>query len=182
MCAQDNSVVLPEWDCKAPEIATTVSFTRPWKSFIQDPMKSNVLRWSLVPGAAAGMLMSCSTPPAKVGSAGGSGFAEARMVIEQNCVHCHGTQRLKTMPSFNDTLSLAALRGPGNWIVPGKPESSRFFQVVTLPDSHAGAMPPTGHAISREEISKLRAWITAGAPLPDAPVELKPEGMGPRSR
>jgi hypothetical protein len=87
------------------------------------------------------------------------------------------------MPSFNDTRALAALRGPGNWIVPGKPESSRFLRVVTIPDSQPGAMPPTGHAISAREIEKLRAWIAAGAPLPDGPpVMLRRQGMGPLSR
>jgi mono/diheme cytochrome c family protein len=131
---------------------------------------------------AVGILMGCSTPPRPAGAADGSAFAEARTVIERNCVHCHGTQRLKMMPSFNDTLSLAALRGPGNWIVPFKPEESRFFQVVTMPGSQRGAMPPTGHGISTEEIGALRAWIVAGAPLPDgAPVMLTPQGPGPRS-
>jgi len=104
------------------------------------------------------------------------------MVIEQNCVHCHGAKRLATMPSFTDTAALAALRGPGKLIVPGKPESSRFFTVVTLADSQTGAMPPTGHAISAKEIATLRAWITAGAPLPaGVPEALKPQGLGPRS-
>lgn len=146
-------------------------------------MKPTALACSLALASIAGMLASCSTLPSKVGPTNASTFADARTVIEQHCVHCHGTQRLKSMPSFNDTLSLAALRGPGNWIVPGQPESSRFLQVVMLSDSQPGAMPPTGHAISPEEVGKLRTWIIAGAPLPDgAPFELKPKGTGPRSR
>lgn len=132
---------------------------------------------------AAGIFASCSTPKSTVEAAKGGGFAEARMVIERNCVHCHGPQRLATMPSFSDTRALAALRGKANWIVPGQPESSRFLQVVTLADSQPGAMPPTGHAISADEVAKLRAWIVAGAPIPDgASVPLKPQGTGPRSR
>ncbi|MEQ1854170.1 MAG: c-type cytochrome, partial [Chthoniobacteraceae bacterium] len=131
----------------------------------------------------AGTLVSCSTPPRRPAGAEKGSFEEARPVIERNCVHCHGAQRLATMPSFNDTRSLAALRGPGKWIVPGQPESSRFLQVVTLADSQAGAMPPTGHAISADEIAKLRAWIAAGAPLPGGPaVSMKPQGTAPRSR
>ena len=132
---------------------------------------------------AACILASCTTQKATVGTGGAGGFAEARTVIERNCVHCHGTQRLATMPSFNDTRSLGALRGTANWIVPGQPESSRFLQVVALADSQPGAMPPTGHAISANEVEKLRTWIAAGAPIPDgASVTLKPEGTGPRSR
>lgn len=87
------------------------------------------------------------------------------------------------MPALADTRSLAGLIGPANWIVPGHPERSRFFQVVTLTDAQPGAMPPTGHAISAAEVEKLRAWIVAGAPVPaGAPVALLPRGEGPRSQ
>lgn len=87
------------------------------------------------------------------------------------------------MPAFSDTRALSRLIGPLNWIVPRQPERSRFFQVVTFPDDHPGAMPPTGHAISKPEVEKLRAWIIAGAPLPAGePITFTPRGEGPRSR
>jgi hypothetical protein len=87
------------------------------------------------------------------------------------------------MPAFADTGALSRLIGPANWIVPGHPERSRFFQVVTFADQTPGAMPPTGHAISRSEIEALKAWIAGGAPLPQgAPIPLKRRGEGPRSR
>ena len=110
-------------------------------------------------------------------------FASVRPVLEANCVHCHGPERLSHMPAFPDTRALARLRGPANWIVPGHPERSRFFLVVTAPDDQPGAMPPTGHAISRAEVEAVRAWIAAGAPVPEgAPVSLVARGEGPRSR
>ena len=66
--------------------------------------------------------------------------------------------------------------------MPGQPDSSRLFQVVRLSDRDPGAMPPTGHAISQTEVAKLRAWIQAGAPLPEgAPVRLVPRGERPHS-
>lgn len=87
------------------------------------------------------------------------------------------------MPAFPDTRALSRLIGPANWIVPGHPERSRFFHVVTFADAEPGAMPPTGHAISRTEVRKLRAWIAAGAPVPErAPVVLVARGEGPHSR
>ena len=87
------------------------------------------------------------------------------------------------MPAFTDTRALTRLIGPGNWIVPGHPERSRFFQVVTLADAQPGAMPPTGHAISRTEVEAMRAWIAAGAPVPEgAPVVLTTRGAAPHSR
>ena len=110
-------------------------------------------------------------------------FSSVQPVLETNCVHCHGKNRLANMPAFTDTRALGKLIGKSNWIVPGHPEQSRFFQVVMLTDEQPGAMPPTGHAISPPEVATLRAWIAAGAPLPEgAPVVLSPRGPGQRSR
>lgn len=108
-------------------------------------------------------------------------FSKARAVLETNCVHCHGHERLKNMPAFADTRELTQLVGPGKWIVPGHPEQSRFLLAVTLADNQAGAMPPTGHAIAKWEIEALRDWIAAGASVPAGePTPLVPRGPGPR--
>lgn len=110
-------------------------------------------------------------------------FAAARVVLEANCVHCHGDSRLQGMPPIDTTRLLARIIGPGNFIVPGQPEQSRFFQVVTFADEIPKAMPPTGHAIRPQEVEALRAWILAGAPLPAGPSQkLHPQGEPPRSR
>lgn len=108
-------------------------------------------------------------------------FSSVRPVLETNCVHCHGHERLKNMPAFADSRELARLVGPRNWIVPGHPERSRFLRVVTLADNQAGAMPPTGHAIVKWEVEALRDWIAMGASIPAGqPVPLTPRGPGPR--
>ncbi|MDR3403704.1 MAG: hypothetical protein P4L99_14495 [Chthoniobacter sp.] len=110
-------------------------------------------------------------------------FASVRPVLETNCVHCHGPNRLAHMPAFPDTRALARLIGPNNWIVPGHPERSRFLRAVTAADEQPGAMPPTGHAIAKSEVEELRAWIAGGAPVPEgAPAEIVARGEGPRSR
>ncbi len=169
-----------DWEVAAP--GACISFTGSAKPCINLGMTLKTPSCFLAISAAA-ILVSCATSKPTGGTGGAVGFAEARGVIERNCVHCHGTQRLATMPSFNDTKSLASLRGTGKWIVPGQPEASRFLQVVTLSDAQPGSMPPTGHAISATEIAKLRAWIVAGAPIPEGePQTLQPKGTGPRSR
>ncbi|HRH94500.1 MAG TPA: hypothetical protein PLB55_01130 [Prosthecobacter sp.] len=128
--------------------------------------------------ALAAMLASCSTP--SVDSAEAQAFAPVQGVLETNCVHCHGDNRLSTMPPINDTQALTKLIGT-HWIVPGKPEMSRFFQVVTFPDEIPGAMPPSGHAISPREVGILRDWIKAGAKVPASNIKLHPQGPLPRS-
>ena len=109
-------------------------------------------------------------------------FVPVQTVLETNCVHCHGDNRLSTMPSINESHALAKLIGSGKWIVPGKPEQSRFYQVVTFPDQVPGAMPPTGHAISKKDVATLRQWISAGAKVPGgATIPFTPRGEMPRS-
>lgn len=107
-------------------------------------------------------------------------WGPALTVLEHQCVHCHGDNRLSSMPPINGTRALSKLIG-SHWIVPGKPEASRFFQVVTFPDEIPGAMPPSGHAISRKDMQILRDWIKAGARLPAQNVKLIPVGPLPRS-
>ena len=137
-------------------------------------MKTSIL----VTCVLAALLASCTTRPTN--PAEEKDFAGVRTVLEHNCVHCHGDNRLSTMPPINDTQALAKLIG-SHWIVPGKPEASRFFQVVTFPDEIPGAMPPSGHAISRKYVQTLRDWIKRGAKVPERNVKLMPQGPLPRS-
>jgi mono/diheme cytochrome c family protein len=126
------------------------------------------------------LLAGCATAPN--GGTAATSFDQARTVLEASCVHCHGSERLAGMPSFASTRDLAALTGPGRLIVPGAPEQSRFFQVVTMSDSDIGAMPPTGHALTPREVGVLKAWIAGGAGLPEENIPLRPHGRAPRSR
>jgi len=124
------------------------------------------------------LLASCAQKPTSEPEA--TDFAPVRTVLETNCVHCHGDNRLSTMPPINYTRAIAKLIGT-SWIVPGKPEASRFFQVVTFSDETPGAMPPSGHAISKKEVQILHDLIKAGAKLPASNVKLTPQGQRPRS-
>ncbi|MBK8093837.1 MAG: hypothetical protein IPK32_18140 [Verrucomicrobiaceae bacterium] len=107
-------------------------------------------------------------------------FTPARGVLERNCVHCHGDNRLSTMPPIQSTRGIENLI-TGGWIVPEKPQVSRFYQVMTLPDTAPGAMPPTGHAVSKEEAQIIHDWIKAGARIPSKNTKLVPQGKPPRS-
>ncbi|MCX6856837.1 MAG: hypothetical protein NTV80_18255 [Verrucomicrobia bacterium] len=109
-------------------------------------------------------------------------FAKVQVVLEKSCVHCHGDNRLSTMPSIQNSRALEKLISQGGWIVPGKPEQSRIYQVVTFPDEVPGAMPPTGHAIDRADVQVLREWIATGAKVPTGKViPFRPQGSLPRS-
>lgn len=130
------------------------------------------------------LMASCTQPvwedQSVTASAGFENWGPALTVLEHQCVHCHGDNRLSTMPPINDTHALSKLIG-SHWIVPGKPHASRFFQVATFADEIPGAMPPSGHVISRKDMKILHDWIKAGAQLPAQNVKLIPQGPLPRS-
>ena len=139
--------------------------------------------WNLAFVVLSLALTNCRHLDSATTDPGPASFVAARAVLETNCVHCHGDSRLQGMPPIDTTRLLARIIGPGNFIVPGQPEQSRFFQVVTFPDEIPNAMPPTGHAIRQAEVEALRTWILAGAPLPSGPSQkLHPQGEAPRSR
>ena len=142
-------------------------------------MQPAIYRCLFLSGAVIAFVASCAAPPA---AADAAEFAKVQEVLETNCVHCHGVNHLPEMPAITSTRTLSRLIGPGKWIIPGSPEKSRFFQVAMFPDTTWGAMPPTGHAISKKEAGILRSWILAGAKVPAADLPLKPKGELPRSR
>lgn len=85
-------------------------------------------------------------------------------VLEAKCLACH---QVEAMPG---RLSLesreAALRSGtlGTFILPGRPQDSRFLQ--NLSKAHAVAMPPVGETLTREEEQLLTRWIAQGAEWP----------------
>lgn len=137
----------------------------------------------LITSGAFLIAVSCtSQPPVEDPAKRLESFSEVKPVLERKCVHCHSAIRLPGMPSLTDTKALASLIGHGKMIVPGKPEQSRFYLVTTFTDDQAGAMPPSGHAMTRSEVTILRKWIQAGAPLPENTLKFHAEGLSPRSR
>lgn len=141
-----------------------------------------IVKSSPVPTILAAALVGCVARDRVPAPAGDAAFDTVRFVLETNCVHCHGDNRLSNMPPINDTRALRNLASSPQWIVPRQPEKSRFYQVVVFPDNVPGAMPPTGHAISKREIQVLHDWIKAGALVPAGKTQkLAPRGELPRS-
>ena len=138
-------------------------------------MKPFLLRPLLIGSILAAVASSCSVLK-PLPSDEKEAFAQVQAVLETNCVQCHGKNHYKEMPALTSTRSLASLIGPGKWIVPGKPDESRFYKVVTFPAGAWGTMPPTGHKLSETEARTLRTWIQAGAKVPSGNIPLKPRG------
>ena len=91
---------------------------------------------------------------------------EIKPIFEDRCVMCHnghvaaGDLNLLT----RDLAFRRSSNGP--FFVPGYPERSKIFRMVRLADHEPGAMPPTGHALSEEELETIKQWIAEGADWP----------------
>src|SRR5882762_9211859 len=103
-------------------------------------------------------------------------FQDARGILVENCVKCHGGE--KTKGEF-DLTSREGLLHPGSEganVVVGKSGESRLMKLIRHIDEPN--MPQKGNKLSEAQIAKIASWIDAGAPY-DTPLiakDAKPNG------
>jgi mono/diheme cytochrome c family protein len=91
--------------------------------------------------------------------------AHIRPVFATNCLGCHGdAQTAGLRLDSRDNLLKGGKSGPA--IVPGNPDSSLLIQAVQ--QTHERLKMPPGKKLNETEIRDLRAWVSAGAPWPEA--------------
>ena len=93
---------------------------------------------------------------------------EIKPLLKARCYACHGALKQKAGLRLDTVASMHKGGESGNII---EPASALLLDRVTAADKD-DRMPPEGAALSAEEIGRLKAWITAGAP---APADEKPE-------
>jgi hypothetical protein len=124
-----------------------------------------------------------------LGAADSDGIAffekNIRPLFIDHCLKCHdGTQNKSKGGLTLDTRSGWEKGGDsGPAIVPGQPEKSLLFQVISF--THAEiAMPPKkeGGKLPEERIATVRAWIAMGAPDPRDGKHTKLTGLTDEAR
>ncbi len=93
-------------------------------------------------------------------------------LLARHCGDCHGADTQEGSLRLDSHAGLAAGGGTGAVIVPGSADESLLVQAVRRLDESL-AMPPDG-PIPAEDGALLAAWIDAGAPHPDGPLEPQP--------
>ncbi len=93
---------------------------------------------------------------------------DIRPILSDNCFACHGPDTNKLKADLRLDLKAEAFRKleSGEFaIVPGKPEQSRLFKLVSLPLDDDDHMPPkkTGKKLTAAQVDLLRRWIVEGA-------------------
>ena len=101
--------------------------------------------------------------------------ARVKEIFRARCLECHGGRKVKGKVKILDRDLLIAREK----VVPGKPDDSELFQVITAEDE--SVMPPKDQPRLRpDEIDAIRAWIAAGAaPFPDVPKPVPPPSSSP---
>jgi hypothetical protein len=92
--------------------------------------------------------------------------ARVAPILRERCLSCHGPAKSKGNLRL-DRRELVFGEDPDAWVVvPGKPEESELFRLVTLPENDLDRMPGKGDPLGAEQIDVLREWISEGAVWP----------------
>ncbi len=121
------------------------------------------MRMMIRPPCLLGLTLLSPTPLSAIDFA-----AEIRPLFEAHCFECHGPDKQKS--GFRLDLHAAAMKGGGAGpaIVAGESAESSLIDHVSAPVGDDLRMPPRGEGLSPAEIDRLKRWIDAGAPWPDA--------------
>lgn len=94
-------------------------------------------------------------------------------ILQQHCIRCHQPGIRKGELSLATSVDLKA----NEYAVPGKPEESHLWEMVTPQiDGKRPAMPKEGKPLNAEELALVRRWIVEGAVWPeDVVVREKPK-------
>jgi mono/diheme cytochrome c family protein/cytochrome c553 len=88
--------------------------------------------------------------------------AKAYRVLEQACASCHQTGLLKGIANpagdFGNVLDLAAVLANPARVVPGQPEASKLFTMMSARSMPPDAAPESGE-IGIEQLDAVREWI-----------------------
>src|SRR5438477_12516186 len=88
--------------------------------------------------------------------------AQARAVLAEKCLSCHGAARMSGLRLDSRAAILAGgTRGPA--AVPGKAAESLLYQAVAREGKLQ--MPPGPNALPKEQVETLRVWIDSGLPF-----------------
>src|SRR5262245_14120020 len=97
---------------------------------------------------------------------------DVRPTLRRRCSGCHGALQQKGGLRLDTAKAVRSGGDSGPAIEPGDPAASLLIERITDADPKQ-RMPPEGEALTGNEIAAIRAWIAAGAPVPDGELPAK---------
>ncbi|MFM7043339.1 MAG: PSD1 and planctomycete cytochrome C domain-containing protein [Planctomycetaceae bacterium] len=128
--------------------------------------------WGLVACAAATTATGDAAPPESIPApAAGVGLElfekKIRPLLLERCVACHGGESIEASLRLTSREAMTTGGDSGPAVIAGRPAESLLVQVVEyLGDIQ---MPPDGK-LAESDITALKNWVAAGAPMPAAPI------------
>jgi mono/diheme cytochrome c family protein len=104
------------------------------------------------------------TPSLLAGDAAGRFRERVAPILEGHCLRCHQGASAKGELDLSTPSGVIEGRGQGEVVVPGKPEESRLFEVIS---GEKPTMPKAGDRLDAAQVEAIRAWIAEGAPWPE---------------
>lgn len=99
-------------------------------------------------------------------------------ILRKHCLRCHGEKARGGLRLDTRAHALAVLESGQAAIIPGQPDESELLRRVTV-ESIDERMPPTGSALSDEDVATLRMWISKGATWPGISVSREDATLAP---
>lgn len=90
-------------------------------------------------------------------------LAVIQPILEEHCYECHGRKKKKGNLRLNDMASVLERPEDEAVIVPGDPDNSLFFELLTLDEWDPDRMPEDADPLPPEQIEAIRKWIVDGA-------------------
>ncbi len=86
-------------------------------------------------------------------------------IFDAHCIRCHGEKQQGGLLINNRERLLAGGESGQAAVVPGKPDGSYLFELVSAHENDY-RMPPKGNGLTKAEVVALRQWISDGAIMP----------------
>ncbi|MAL16946.1 MAG: hypothetical protein CL670_07815 [Balneola sp.] len=83
-------------------------------------------------------------------------------IFNSRCTSCHGGQSGVTLTSYNATMESIGTQYDKLIVIPGQPDASPLVDKIE-PNPEFGVRMPQGGALSADQISLIRQWISEGA-------------------
>lgn len=90
---------------------------------------------------------------------------EVYRVFHRHCADCHGGHRVKPKGKFGYVLDLDRISRNADLIVPGEPDASEIYLLMTDPDPKLRMPPQDSDAlpVNQADLAIVRTWIAGGA-------------------
>lgn len=85
--------------------------------------------------------------------------ARAATVLTERCAPCHGAREPAGGVRADTPEALRQAQDGARWVVPGRPDESRLFEVVATPSPTRQVA--SRHRLSATEVDALRIWIAS---------------------